>query len=105
LELKRELEPMKKISLERSMTRVYAMGELVAGSEEEQTLKLARIKDSISHTLAGEEVDEKAIRVSYHEGTKVLVVRAPEAAQELVGQLIEALRENAKTDIPKSRPR
>jgi len=96
LELKRELEAAKKISLERPMTRVYAMGGILTGNDKEQAEKLARIQDSISKTLSDDEIDGKGVRISYHDGTNVLVVRAPEAAQELVGQLIEALRENVK---------
>ncbi|MCD6050866.1 MAG: hypothetical protein K0Q55_2269 [Verrucomicrobia bacterium] len=105
VELKRELETAKKIVMERPMTRVYAMGGIIIGNKEEQAVKLTRIMDFISLTLNGEEIDMKGVKVNYHDGTNVLVVRAPEAAQELVGQLIEALRENARTDssIPKPR--
>ncbi len=105
LELQRELAAAKKFAMERPMTRVYAMGGIVIGNNEEQALKLNRIKDSISETLVGEEIDLKSVKINYHEGTKVLVVRAPEAAQELVGQLIEALRENARTDTSTPKPR
>jgi len=52
----------------------------------------------------GAEIDQKSVQANYHEGTKVLIVKAPEAAQELVGQLIEALRENAKADTAKPNP-
>ncbi|MGV3757529.1 MAG: hypothetical protein ACO1QS_19290 [Verrucomicrobiota bacterium] len=105
VELKRELETAKKILMERPITRVYAMGGIITGDAEQQGLKLARINNTISETILGEEIDMKSVKVNYHDGTHVLVVRAPEAAQELVGQLIEALRENARTDssIPKPR--
>jgi hypothetical protein len=104
VELKRELETIKRISLERPMTRVYAMGGIIMGAQDEQALKLLRIQKTISEALHGEEIDEKSVKVNYHDGTNVLVVRAPEAAQELVGQLIEALRENAKADTAKPKP-
>ncbi len=104
VELKREMEAVRRMMMGRSITRVYAMGGIIAGTEEEKAVKLLRIQETINLTVQGEEIDQKSVQVNYHEGTKVLVVKAPEAAQELVGQLIDALRENAKVDTANSKP-
>lgn len=98
--LKRQLEIAQKVSAQRQITRVYAMGGILQGNGKEIAEKLEEIKKSIYVATGGDGIKEKDIQISYHDGTNILVIRAPEATQELITQMIEALRENAKGRKP-----
>lgn len=98
--LKRQLEVAQKVSTQRQITRVYAMGGILQGNGKEVVEKLEGIKKSIYVATGGDGIKEKDIQISYHDGTNILVVRAPEAALDLIEQVIEALRENTKGGKP-----
>jgi hypothetical protein len=98
--LKRQLEIAQKVNVQRQITRVYAMRGILQGDNREVTEKLEGIKQSIYVATGGDGIKEKDIQISYHEGTNILVVRAPEAALDLIEQVIEALRENVKGGKP-----
>lgn len=100
LELTRRIEFLEKEQANKTITKVYAMGAVLHGNEKELVEKLELIKKSIFVTLHTGGMDEKNVQINYHDGTNVLVIKAPEDAQELITQLIEALRENAKGPNP-----
>jgi hypothetical protein len=81
--------------------RVYALGSLLRGSEEEAKAKQLDIQQLIAESLNHVEVANKEARVlSFHARSGTLIVKATLNEHELVEQVINALKENQTAPKP-----
>ncbi|HUF61160.1 MAG TPA: hypothetical protein VMN36_03725 [Verrucomicrobiales bacterium] len=73
-----------------SHVRVYALGTIVPTGAE-----IGEIEGLVQSVLETSAISKDEVRLMVHEKSNVLVVRAPDEAQQLVGQVLQSLAKNS----------
>ena len=93
--------PIKPADNSQLVTKVYALGSILSGSDEEADQKHLQCQELIALTLQQAELNAKVSPdLSFHRNARVLVVKATAAQQEMIGQVIKALKENETPAAP-----
>jgi hypothetical protein len=78
--------------------RVYALGAVLRGNSDEMKQKEAGVLSLIQEALERAELLSSAQpNVSFHSGSKTLIVKANSAQHEIIDQIMKALKENEQS--------
>lgn len=102
LAIKRQIEATERLDAEFPVTRVYALGDILTGDSQTRSIQMSTLSNTINDVLKQEGI--AGVQLKFHDGAKVLVIKASESAHGLISQVIEALRTNAKSVDSDSKP-
>ena len=87
----------------RQIVRVYALGSILSGGEQESALKQVQCQELVRTTLDQADLGNvNSPKLSFHSESRVLVVKATSAQHEIIDQIIKALKENETQPVQKT---
>lgn len=99
-----ELEELKNNQLSISVTRIYPLDNIILPNDGKYSEKLSNLLNFID-TLIKREVPLAEYKVKTHGMPSLLVVTAPQAVQDLVTQVFQAMAENTRTNRSSENPK
>lgn len=93
------ISPHSAANAEEPSVRVYALGTFLRGTPEEMKDKQVQLQDLIGSALnLGTTQGKDDPSLSFHTGTKTLIVKASAAQHDVISQIVTALKENEAAD-------
>jgi hypothetical protein len=82
--------------------RVYALGGFLRGDPNQMKEKQVALQTLVEEAMERAELPTNSLTLSFHSGTKALIVKGTAAQHEIIGQVITAMKENTESEAEES---
>jgi hypothetical protein len=82
--------------------RVYALGAFLRGDSNQMKEKQVALQTLVEEAMNHAGLPTESLTLSFHPGTKALIVKGTAAQHEIIGQVITAMKENTESEAEES---